>query len=114
MATSRPTIHDVASRAGMSKSLVFLALSGSPEVSDGSRARILKAAEELGYRPNAAARSLVVRRSRTIGVLVLALHDPCEYRSVLFNCVVFAGVVFGNTPDADAECLTQCAGAVSI
>lgn len=56
----------------------------------------------------------MVRRSRTIGVLVLALHDPCEYRSVLFNCVVFGGVVFGNTPAADAECLKQCAGAVPI
>ena len=56
----------------------------------------------------------MVRRSRTIGVLVLALHDPCEYRSVLFNCVVLVGVVFGNTPAADAECLTQRAGAVPI
>lgn len=114
MATSRPTIHDVASRVGTSKSLVSLALSGSPKGSDESRARTLKAAEELGYRPSAAARSLVVRRSRTIGVLVLALHDPCEYRSVLFNCVVLVGVVFGNTPAADAECLTQRAGAVPI
>ena len=76
MSVSRPTIHDVASRAGMSKSLVSLALSGSPKVSDTSRAKIERAAEELGYRRNAAARSLAVRRSQTIGILVLDLHNP--------------------------------------
>lgn len=76
MSLTRPTIHDVASLAGVSKSLVSLALSGSQKVSEPSREKILAAAESLGYRRNAAARSLAVQRSQTMGVLILDLHNP--------------------------------------
>ena len=76
MAPSRPTILDVASRAGVSKSLVSLALVSPERVSEASRTKIEQAARELGYRPNAAARSLAISKSNTVGVLVLDLYNP--------------------------------------
>ncbi|MGZ6536718.1 MAG: LacI family DNA-binding transcriptional regulator, partial [Actinomycetota bacterium] len=70
-----PTIHDVAARAGVSKSLVSRVFRDSPRVSEASRAAVLRAARELGYRPNAAARTLVRRRSHAVGILVTDLHN---------------------------------------
>lgn len=71
----RPTIVDVAERAGVSKSLVSLVMRGAVNVSDASREAVLEAARELGYRPNAVARSLVQQRSYVIGVMVSDLAN---------------------------------------
>lgn len=71
-----PTIRDVAARAGVSKSLVSLVLRSADGVRPEKRAAVLSAVEELGYRPNAAARSLSERRTRTVGVLLDDLRNP--------------------------------------
>lgn len=76
MPSRRPTILDVAARAGVSKSLASRALRGEGRVSGASEAAIQAAAEELGYRPNLIARQMVQARTKTIGLLVINVHNP--------------------------------------
>ena len=67
----RPTIVDVARRAGVSAAAVSFAVNDRPGVSSGTRERILAAARELGWQPSASARALTEARTRAVG-LVLA------------------------------------------
>jgi LacI family repressor for deo operon, udp, cdd, tsx, nupC, and nupG len=70
----RPTIADVARRAGVSTAAVSFAVNDRPGVGPETRARILRAAAELGWRPSASARALTQAKARAVG-LVLA-RDP--------------------------------------
>src|SRR4051812_49441333 len=67
----RPTIADVARRAGVSAAAVSFAVNDRPGVSPETRERILAAARELGWRPSASARALTEARTRAVA-LVLA------------------------------------------
>ncbi len=69
-ATRGPRQHDVAVRAGVSHQTVSRVLNGYEGIRPETRRRVLAAIDELGYRRNAAARSLATGRSQAIGVLV--------------------------------------------
>lgn len=64
-----PNIRDVAARAGVSYQTVSRVLNNSPSIKPSTKERVLAVIQEMGYRPNQAARALVTSRSRTIGVL---------------------------------------------
>jgi DNA-binding LacI/PurR family transcriptional regulator len=64
-----PVMADVAKLAGVSAQTVSRVLNDHPNVSARARDAVTAAIAELGYRPNAAARTLVTRRTRTLGVI---------------------------------------------
>jgi DNA-binding LacI/PurR family transcriptional regulator len=66
----RATSYDVARLARVSQSAVSRCFKPGASVSRKMRARVMKAAEELGYRPNAIARSLITRRSNMVAVVI--------------------------------------------
>ncbi|WP_375425682.1 LacI family DNA-binding transcriptional regulator [uncultured Friedmanniella sp.] len=67
--TSPPTVRDVAARAGVSPGTVSKALNGTGQLSEATRSRVTAAAEELGFRPNHLAKSLLAGRTYTVGIL---------------------------------------------
>jgi DNA-binding LacI/PurR family transcriptional regulator len=70
------TIADVAARAGVSTATVSRVLSGSVPARPETRERVLAAVRELGYRPSGVARSLKLRRTHTIGLIVTDIENP--------------------------------------
>lgn len=66
----RPTIADIAARAGVTKAAVSFALNGQPGVSEATRERILAIAAELGFQPSSAARALSDGRAGALGLVI--------------------------------------------
>lgn len=65
-----PTIKDIARAANVSITTVSRALNGYSDVNENTRKKIIRISEELGYSPNMAARSLIIKKTKTIGLLL--------------------------------------------
>ena len=76
MRRQETSIQDIARAAGVSHTTVSRALRESPLISMGTRERIRRLAQDMGYTPNAIAQSLQTRRTSTIGLVVTSIDDP--------------------------------------
>jgi DNA-binding LacI/PurR family transcriptional regulator len=85
----RPTLDEVAARAGVGRGTVSRVVNGSPQVSDSARAAVQRAIEELGYVPNRAARALVTQRTDSVALVV------SESEERVFGEPFFAGIIRG-------------------
>lgn len=72
----KPTIQDVAAHAGVSKATVSRVLNRNPHVKEEIRNRVLRAIEELSYRPSAIARNLATNRTNMIGLVLPDITNP--------------------------------------
>lgn len=75
-ARARPTIYDVAKVAGVSTATVSRALNGTGQIAPATQTAIEQAVAELGYRPNAIARSLVTKSTQTIAFMLPDITNP--------------------------------------
>jgi LacI family transcriptional regulator len=93
LTVKRVTSQDVADQVGVSRTTVSLVLNKVPgvQISDDTRRRVIQAAAELGYVPDAAARALASRRSQIIG-LVLA-RDPQHLAADAFITQILDGLI---------------------
>ncbi|MET0136268.1 MAG: LacI family DNA-binding transcriptional regulator [Kibdelosporangium sp.] len=100
----RPTIGDIARRAGVSKAAVSYALNGRPGVSEETRDRVSRIAHALGWRANTAALALSGERA---GVVGLALGGPAPWPMVegIERELAAEGIALqlAIVPDAEAE-----------
>ncbi|MHB9855116.1 LacI family DNA-binding transcriptional regulator [Streptomyces sp. Tue6028] len=109
----RPTMKDIARRAGVSESAVSFALNDRPGVSEVTRDRVRRVAEQLGWRPSTAARQLSGEGAATVGLVVARPADTLGVDSFFLQLIsgiqeVLAerhlGLLFQVVEDVDAEC----------
>ena len=85
MVNKKPTIKDIAKIAKVSPTAVSMALNDRPRIGPETRKRILRIAKELRYQPNFVARSLVMKRSHTLGVIAYGLSEHAASKSRTFS-----------------------------
>jgi DNA-binding LacI/PurR family transcriptional regulator len=85
----RPTLDEVAARAGVGRGTVSRVVNGSPQVSPESRAAVEQAIADLNYVPNRAARALVTQRTDSVALVV------SESEARVFGEPFFAGIIRG-------------------
>lgn len=109
----RPTIVDIAHVLGISDTTVSRALRNDKRISQATRQRVIAQAKEMGYVPNALARGLARRETRTVGIVLpdmrVSLHFPrlvsaIEAALVGLGYVTYLCCTDGN-PAAEAEAL---------
>lgn len=79
------TLVDVAKKAGVSLATASYAMNGNKKIKEETRQRVLKAAEEIGYVPNAIARGLSAKRTKTIGLVASNISMP--FSSEVIQCL---------------------------
>ncbi len=112
-AARRPTMKDIARRAGVSESAVSFALNDRPGVSEITRDRVRRVAEQLGWRPSTAARALSGEGAATVGFVLARPAHTLGVDSFFLQLVsgiqeVLArrhlGLLFQVAPDVEDEC----------
>jgi DNA-binding LacI/PurR family transcriptional regulator len=85
-----PNIRDVARLAGVSYQTVSRVLNNSPSIRPATKQRVLEVIDQVGYRPNQAARALVTSKSQTIGVLIASQTGGYGAQTMLYAVEVAA------------------------
>jgi DNA-binding LacI/PurR family transcriptional regulator len=101
--TQKPVMADVARLAGVSHQTVSRVINGSPSIRPATKARVEQAIEELGYRPNTAARALVTKRSGIIGIIGanIAHYGPSSIQRSVQEAARAAGYFTSLVPLTD-------------
>lgn len=104
----RPAAYDAARLAGVSQSAVSRALTPGASISPELREKVMEAAQQLGYRPNLLARSLIKQRSRLIGVAMAPMENPfyptmLEILSEGFAAAGYRILFFAPGPSGDPD-----------
>ncbi|GFH34637.1 LacI family DNA-binding transcriptional regulator [Streptomyces pacificus] len=109
----RPRMKDIARRAGVSETAVSFALNDRPGVSEATRDRVRRVADELGWRPSTAARALSGEGAATVGLVVARPAGTLGVDSFFLQLISgvqevlserHLGLLFQVVEDLDAEC----------